>query len=209
MAKYRGKKQHRPVHPKIFIWSHTEKAEIEYFQEYKNYLRTPLLMPKKVLCWTPQELIEKVIEWKNKNVCDEDDDQVWCIFDVDDFYKNDKQGFLEAVKSAHENNIKIAYANECFELWVLLHFEKPTTPVERGENIESRIIKHYKKNNLRNFEKNQKVFNDLLVFQEQALKNASKLMPVEYNKINWKNAVSKKGNPGTSIHFLIKEIKKY
>lgn len=66
MTKYRGKNQHRKVHPKIFIWSHTEKAEIEYFQDFKNYLKTPLLMPKKEICWTPQELLKKIVKWKKK-----------------------------------------------------------------------------------------------------------------------------------------------
>lgn len=206
MARYRGKKQHRLVHPKIFVWSHTQKAEIEYFQDYKNYLRTPLLMPKKELCWTPQELIEKVAGWKNKNVCEKDDDQVWCIFDVDDFYKNDKQGLLKAINSAQKNNIKIAYVNECFELWVLLHFEKPTSFIKRGRDIELKIIKTYKKKGLGDFQKNQKVFNDLLAFQATALGNAKNLLSVEYSKINWTEALSENGNPSTSIHFLIEEI---
>ena len=86
MGKYRGN-HHRPSHPKIFVWSHTEKAEIEYFLEFKHFLRTPLLMPQKEILWTPQELIEHVIKWKKKNISEKDNDQVWCIFDVDDFYK--------------------------------------------------------------------------------------------------------------------------
>ena len=67
MGKYRGN-HHRPSHPKIFVWSHTEKAEIEYFLEFKHFLRTPLLMPQKEILWTPQELIEHVIKWKKKNI---------------------------------------------------------------------------------------------------------------------------------------------
>jgi len=58
MSKYRGKNKHRQVHPKIFIWSHTAKAEIEYFQEFKQHFKTPLIMPKKEICWSPQKLIE-------------------------------------------------------------------------------------------------------------------------------------------------------
>ena len=141
-------------------------------------------MPGKIICWTPQELIEKVIKWKVKNVCEIDGDQVWCVFDVDDFYKNDSQGLLNAIKNAQENNIKIAFANQCFELWILLHFERPTVSIQRGGQVENRIKAAYKKNKLGNFDKNQKVFIDLLSFQETAIKNAENLLPMKYEKIS-------------------------
>lgn len=205
MAMYRGKKQYRKVHPKIFVWSHTQKAEIEYFQDFKNHLRSTLLMPKKDICGTPQELLEKITQWKNKNICEKDSDQVWCIFDVDDFYKNDKQKLIGAVKNAEKNNIKIAYANECFELWILLHFLKPTSAISRGKSIKKKIQNKFKKHRLGEFEKNQKVFDILLKFQSVAMKNARKILP-EYDGINWNEKLSEKGNPSTSLHFLVDEI---
>lgn len=206
MAKYRGKNKHREAHPKIFIWSHTEKAEIEYFQDFKNYLKTPLLMAKKEICWTPQEMLDKVVLWKEKEVSDEDGDQVWCIFDVDDFYKNDRNKLLKAIKNAKNNDIKIAYANECFELWILLHFEKITSPVFRGKEIEKKIQQAFEKNKLGKFEKNKKVFQSLLPFQSEAIKNARCLLPIRYEEIKWENALNDNKNPSTSIHFLVEEI---
>lgn len=205
MARHRGKRQYRKAHPKIFVWSHTKKAEIEYFQDFKNHLKTPLLMPQKEICWTPQELLEKVIEWKKKEIYEEDEDQVWCVFDVDDFYKNSKDKLLGAIKRAVENDIKIAYINECFELWILLHFERPTTPIRRGNDIEKKIQQAFKKNGLKKFKKNQKVFDILLPFQDQAGKNAEKLLS-KYQRIDWNEKLSDKGNPSTSIHFLVEEI---
>jgi hypothetical protein len=205
MIKYRGKTSCRPAHPKIFIWSHTEKAEIQYFQAYKNYLRSSLLMPGKKLCWAPHELLEKTVEWKKRNINESDGDQVWCIFDVDDFYKDDRILLLRSIKKAEENGIKIAYVNECFELWILMHFEKPTTPISRGSDIEKRIQKLFVKNNLGNFTKNQDVFNVLLPFLDEALKNAKKTI-ASYEDIDWEVCLSEEGNPSTSIHCLIEEI---
>lgn len=51
-------------------------------------------------------------------------DHVWVIFDKDDLDNNDstKIRFEEAFIKARENNIQVAYSNECFELWLLLHF---------------------------------------------------------------------------------------
>jgi hypothetical protein len=208
MAMYRGKKQYRRVHPKIFVWSHTQKAEIEYFQDFKNYLRSPLLMPKKEICWTPQELLKKVTQWKNKNIYEKDRDQVWCIFDVDDFYKNSKKELIKAIRNALKNNIKIAYLNECFELWILLHFLKPTSAISRGKNIEEKIQNEFKKHKLGKFKKNQKVFDILLQFQNAAVKNAKSILH-KYNDINWDEKLSEKGNPSTSVHFLVDEINEF
>ncbi|MCF7846717.1 MAG: RloB family protein [Candidatus Gracilibacteria bacterium] len=205
MGKYRGN-HHRPIHPKIFIWSHTEKAEIEYFQDFKNHLKTPLLMPKKEICWTPQELIEKVIKWKKENVSDKDKDEVWCIFDVDDFYQKDKENFLKIIEKAHKNNVKIAYINECFELWIILHFEKPTSPISRGKSMEEKIQALFKKNKLGSFQKNQKIFEVLLPFQSTAIENSKKLLSVEYGAINWQQMLDRTGNPSTSFHFLVEGI---
>ncbi|MBE3128215.1 MAG: RloB domain-containing protein [Actinobacteria bacterium] len=208
MAMYRGKKQYRKVHPKIFVWSHTQKAEIEYFQDFKNHLRSTLLMPKKDICWTPQELLEKITQWKNKNICEEDNDQVWCIFDVDDFYRNGRNELIKAVENASRNNIKIAYTNECFELWILLHFMKPTSAISRGKNIEKKIQNEFKKHKLGEFKKNQKVFDILLQFQSIAVKNAIDILP-KYNDNNWEDKLSERGNPSTSLHFLVDEINRH
>lgn len=205
MVQYRGKTKHRETHPKIYVWSHTRRAEIEYFQEFKNYLKTPLLMPKKEICGTPQELLEKIVEWKKIEVCEDDGDQVWCIFDVDDFYKNDSKRFLVAIKNAIGSNIRIAYVNECFELWILFHFEKPNCQICKGNDIEKKIIEAFKKNKLGKFQKNQEIFQILLPFQERAIKNAKGIVP-DYGRINWQNNLSAKGNPSTSIHFLVEEI---
>ncbi|MBU0999236.1 RloB family protein [Patescibacteria group bacterium] len=205
MEKYRGKRLHREAHPKIFVWSHTHKAEIEYFQGFKNHLRTPLLMPQKIICWSPQKLLEQVVEWKTKTISEEDGDQVWCIFDVDDFYKNDGAALIKAVRLASDNNVKIAYANECFELWILLHFYKPTSPINRGSDIEKRIQQEFKKHSMGQYEKNLKVFDALMGLQNEAIKNAERIVP-EYNSIDWNKNLNAGGNPSTSIHFLIKEI---
>lgn len=210
MAKYRGKNQHRTAHPKIFVWSHTEKAEIEYFQGFKNHLESHRLMPKREIFWKPQELIKFVINWKNSDskFSEKDKDQVWCIFDVDDFYKENPENFLEHIKLAEEDGVKIAFVNECFELWILLHFEKVGTQIRRGKEIEKRIQKLFEKNNLGNFQKNQDIFKALLPFQKQAIDNAHKLLKVDYKNINWRSVLSDDGNPSTTIHLLIEEINK-
>ena len=46
-------------------------------------------------------------------------DQVWCVFDKDDFNDND---FNSAIQIAIANNFVVAYSNQSFEYWLILHF---------------------------------------------------------------------------------------
>jgi hypothetical protein len=47
-------------------------------------------------------------------------DQVWCVFDKDDFSENN---FNNAIMIAHANNFRVAYSNQSFEYWLILHFD--------------------------------------------------------------------------------------
>lgn len=51
------------------------------------------------------------------------DHEVWCVFDFDVKLNNasQKQDFDNAVKEAKNNGYKVAFSNDCFELWFLLH----------------------------------------------------------------------------------------
>jgi hypothetical protein len=47
-------------------------------------------------------------------------DQVWCVFDKDKFSAND---FNNAIIMAEANGFGVAYSNQAFEYWLILHFE--------------------------------------------------------------------------------------
>lgn len=57
-----------------------------------------------------------------------DDTHVWCVFDRDSEETNEKERignthFNESIKMAERSGIKVAWSNDSFELWILLHFE--------------------------------------------------------------------------------------
>lgn len=70
-------------------------------------------------------------------------DHTWVVFDKDDLDKSpgNVSRFLGAFELANNNNIKVAYSNECFELWLLLHYEdvNPEEPLSRYSNIYPRL----------------------------------------------------------------------
>jgi hypothetical protein len=210
MSRYRGN-LYRIAHPKIYIFSHTQKAEIEYFQDFKQHLSSDQIIPNKIVLRSPQQLINKVIDWKKrKDISAEDGDQVWCVFDVDDFYKNDRTGLLRAVDCANRNEIKIAYVNDCFELWILLHFKQVTSPIGGRGKYVNEIDKFYTVNGLGNFSnKNQRCFDNILAYQGDCIKNAKTIASFgSYNEIIWSDVLSDRRNPSTSIHLLVEEILK-
>jgi len=47
-------------------------------------------------------------------------DQVWCVFDMD---SNSPNNFNSAISLATSNNFGVAYSNQAFEYWLILHFE--------------------------------------------------------------------------------------
>ena len=76
-------------------------------------------------------------------------DEVWAVFDKDDLDKVEKtrENFDQAFVKAESEKIRIAYSNECFELWLLLHFcgVNEKEPIPRSElysRLAAAISKH-------------------------------------------------------------------
>jgi hypothetical protein len=122
--------------------------------------------------------------------------QIWCIFDKDSFSIDI---FNSAIYKAQRNGIKIAYSNECFELWYLLHYNFINTACSRKsyKGMLTRCLGHkYKKNDPTMYEK-------LLPFQLKAIKHSMALLK-KYSSCN-----PAKDNPSTTVHELVQELNKY
>ena len=97
---------------------------------YFECFRLPTIIIKTIsLAFNPIKLVQET------NILKEDDDynQVWCVFDRDDSPKKD---FNSAISSAKSSNIQVAYSNEAFELWYVLHFEFLNTGIPRNDYIK-------------------------------------------------------------------------
>lgn len=73
-------------------------------------------------------------------------DLVWCVFDVDSF---PKENFKRVLDRANQNKYRVAWSNECFEIWYLLHFDYFDAGVDRdtyGERLTDRLGSRYEKN---------------------------------------------------------------
>ena len=72
----------------------------------------------------------KLVELKKGRRTVASDDEVWIIFDRDNFPRNK---ITEAWAGALRDGLGVVFSNECFELWPLLHYEFRAAPTGRKE----------------------------------------------------------------------------
>lgn len=123
-------------------------------------------------------------------------DQCWCVFDRDSFEPND---FNSAIRKAEAANFKVAYTNEAFELWYLLHFDDHHNALSRTQYrpiLEQRLGHAYQKNS-------ETLYRELEGRQEQAIRRAEGLL-AEYGATHNPQI----DNPCTTVHLLVQELRK-
>ncbi len=98
-------------------------------------------------------------------------DQVWCVFDRDDFPQFDP-AILRIETLQHQGKpFYAAWSNTCFELWYVLHFEYLQAAIDR-ERYGRKITQHLKIS----YKKNDDTMRDRLrMHEETALQNAARL----------------------------------
>ncbi|MFE0691061.1 RloB family protein [Streptomyces xiamenensis] len=84
---------------------------------------------------SPSQLVAHAASFRDK--APEDFDQVWCVFDVDDY-----SDIHQAVKKAGDLGIKLAVSNPCFELWLLLHHTPHTAHIMGYRQLVPLLTKH-------------------------------------------------------------------
>jgi hypothetical protein len=176
-----------------------EKIEPNYFRSFpvdKKVINLDIKGERR----NTRSLVEKAIELKNDSESDETD-QFWCVFDRDKNPKNpnDSQNFNSAITLARNNGLDVAYSNDAFELWYLLHFHFYNTGISRQDyqNMLTKLLGHeYKKNS-------ETIYEELKDKQQDAIKHAKRLLQ-EYEPPN-----PETDNPSTTVHWLVEELNSF
>ena len=107
---------------------------------------------------------------------------VWCVFDRDDFPKG--------------HHFEVAWSNEAFELWYLLHFQYLDTGIGRAE-FPARLNKLL---GLKYEKSDENIYAHLHQHQPAAIRNARKLLKALRDRgvIPVQNT-----NPSTNVHQLV------
>ncbi len=182
----------KPI-PTFLIVCEGEKTEPNYFKCFPVSTR-PKIEIVGAGCETIAVVKEALKLKKDKNF-----DNIWCVFDRDPSRDKTAQRFNSALQLAEKENIKVAYSNECFELWYLLHFHFYNTPIPRkdyGEMLTKLMLSGYAKNS-------DHMYTLLEDKQPQAIKHARKLL-ASYDPHN-----PESDNPATTVHLLVEELNQY
>ena len=100
--------------PSILIVCEGQNTEPSYFNQFRISSATVKSIGEG---YNTVSLVNRAVQLANHP---KKYDHVWCVFDKDDFSEND---FNDAIRKAQEQNFGIAYSNQSFEYWLILHFD--------------------------------------------------------------------------------------
>ena len=191
----------RETRKRFLIVCEGEKTEVNYFKAFT--------VPKKIEVTVRGEgknslsLVNKAIQIIDNLKKDDSFDQIWCVFDKDNC---SKEQFNQAERLAKEQNIKIAYSNEAFEIWFILHFQYLDIATSRSEYLTiltNQMKKYGLLNKKEKYAKNREdMYEKLKPYQTTAITNAAKL-------IQDRDEAKKHpfdANPSTTVQELVQEL---
>ncbi len=123
-------------------------------------------------------------------------DEVWCVFDKDSF---SPELVNRAIELANSNDIKVAFSNEAFELWYLMHFHYYDSAITRQDYID-------KLTNLLGtpYRKNSPDMYDILEGRmEDAIRRSQRLLE------SYRPRRPAYDNPSTTVHLLVEKLRRF
>lgn len=185
-----------------------ENTEPKYFEAFPVPTSTVEIMGG---CNTKTKLVDYAL--KQKKLPKYKDHEVWCVFDFDvkpDEAATQPRDFNTAIKKAEKNGMKVAWSNDAFELWFVLHYQHLDTGITREELYK--ILKgHWK---LDSFHKDAKTVDFCKQHYERhggreskEQKTAIKRAVALHKQYKGRQDYAKHC-PCTTVHLLVKELNK-
>ncbi|KIM06661.1 MAG: hypothetical protein KU38_12520 [Sulfurovum sp. FS08-3] len=144
----------------------------------------------------PKKVLEAIKKHKKENPNIQFEKE-WIVIDRDSFSKDDFKGTIE---EARQKGICVAFSNECYELWILLHFESVNAHTSR-EDLKSRLNQIFREKFGKEYSKASADVYALIIGQQQtAIDNAKKLVKQHYRDYG---KIDIEKNPITMIYQLV------
>ena len=203
-SRFKRKYNIRKEYKVFYIFTEGEKTEVNYFESKKREIRKPnIKIEIKGTGYNTKSLVDYALNYiKKENIILNDladSDECWVVFDKDDFIGN----FDNAITKAKAKKLKVAYPNESFELWYLLHFSFLNSALHRTVFISklNKIIKAINgKDYNKSFDNMYCLINHL---EKDAIKHAKKLLEIHKHEPSF---IQK--NPSTTVHLLVESLNK-
>lgn len=185
---------------KFFLIITEGKTEAQYFDHFRS-TTGPRIMSEDGSD-SKIRLVEATIALQAKLINDKsynsEIDETWVVFDrdIDKAKPNDKETFNEALALAQRNDINVAYSNDSFELWFLLHFQVVSGDMHRD------IICEKLKAHLGSYEHGEDIFEQIETMYPDALRRAQQMLRAT------ENTPPVDANPSTTVHLLTEKLLK-
>jgi hypothetical protein len=141
----------------------------------------------------PKKVLQAIMDHKS----DDKYEKKWIVIDKDDYSKDEFNG---AIEEARQKRICVAFSNESYELWILLHFKQVTAHINRVD-LNHHLNEIFREKFGKEYSKSSSDVYSLIIGQQQtAIDNAKSLVKIhlrDYSKID----VEK--NPITMIYQLV------
>jgi hypothetical protein len=199
-----------PLPPRSIIFCEGTKTEPHYLQEivtlindkYKDYARKNRIeLNDNIDVVGTGRSARSLFEYALQNVTT-DTAEVWLVYDHDDFPSkqfNETPAMAEAQSKRGSISFNVAWSNECFELWLLLHFIKLEANISRKEYIKK--LKTY----IPGYHKSASdIFNQLKDKTDLAITNAK-----EIERVYEKGTTPSKMAPCTLVYKLVEDLLSY
>lgn len=196
----RRKVGQRRLYKRFLIMTEGETEET-YFNHYRQ-------QPNPIVQAIDQSdnkrsLVEKAVLERDKRVTsgefEKDLDEAWVVLDkdIDPSNPRDKANFNEALQVAENNRLFVAYSNDSFELWLLLHYQVVSSAMHRDticEKLSEHIGRTYRHGSRTD------LFDGIKPMRQDAIKRATQMLEE-------RKAISpEEANPSTTVHVLVERI---
>lgn len=211
MAKHQRKSSHIELIEKHYIFCEGKITETNYFNAIKKLINKNAINRNAVNIEILHEnancdvLLQKAnAEVEYRGIVS---GHIWCIYDKDDFSKDrfDKAEELAKTFSSEELKYHAIWSNQCFELWLLLHFEYYNSSNDR-KNYFDKLDSIFKEKTGKIYDKaEENIYGIVNKYgsQTDAIKYAKKLF-------EGKEHLKPSGIvPATKMYEVIEEISKY
>lgn len=192
--------------PSILIVCEGENTEPSYFNQFRI---TSAIVKSVGEGYNTISLVNRALALSQQG----NYDQVWCVFDKDDFKDND---FNSAIQIAVANNFGVAYSNQSFEYWLILHFNDHQGGGMHRDCYNDKINEHLKPFNV-TFNSNgtkliEEDFFELLdgIDEKTSRKRAElAIYRAERNYNHFDHTNPAKEESSTTVFKLVRELLKY
>lgn len=187
----------REIKQSFLIVCEGEKTEPDYFKAFRMTTATVKAVGQAMNTIT---LVSKAIsireaDLKRKKIYN----QCWVVFDKDDFPAKD---FNQAIQYAEKNGFRVAYSNQAFEYWFLLHYNLYTGAIHRSQ-YKDMLTKLTGMPYSKSEGYGAVMYNLLLSRQQQAINNAD----IVLTEISHGNPAGEESS--TTVQRLVKELNKF